>query len=111
MGIVLLYIDVDGDKRWNDDGFEPLVGGSTGDIVLWAPEGLDGEVVGDPIGPGFYSVFPERDGLCVDEEFVPLDFRDERCLRNDGACFYGGIFGQEKFRKMTTRFPILWVFL
>ncbi len=78
VGMVVLYLDIDGNQRWSgqEGVFEPLIGGPEEEVILYAPDGLHGEVVEEPLAAGFHAVVPQRDELCIEEEgerFVPLE--------------------------------------
>jgi hypothetical protein len=68
MALLMLYNDTDGDGAWDQDD-ELLVGGASQYILLYAPEGLDAEVLGRAIEPGY--------------QLMRLDDPESRCAPGD----------------------------
>lgn len=53
LGLLLLYDDADRDGRWGESR-ELLVGGAGQYVLLYAPDGLEEGVVGEPLEPGYH---------------------------------------------------------
>ena len=60
IALVLVYLDLDGDARWNH-ATESLVGSAAGAFILYAPDGLTGGRYG-VVRPGFHLLAAAVDG-------------------------------------------------
>jgi len=72
VAMVLVYLDQDGDVRW-DRGSEPLVGAAEGAILVYAPDGLVGGRFGE-LAAGFHLLLVGKvEDECQGGLAVPAD--------------------------------------
>ena len=88
IGVLVAFLDRDGDGRWQA-GLDPLVGAVLGRAIVWAPRGASGDPFGAPLPPGFSLVTVEDDtGRCLEGGralLTPVDADADLALTGEGV--------------------------
>lgn len=79
VGLLLVYIDADGDGRW-DSTVDELAGGAEETAVIYTPAGVESESLGT-LGAGYHAMRVKAGGDGCSDDLLELERTDPKQLR------------------------------